>query len=210
MSGLQRRRASNGTSTGRSGVLQRVGLLVAGATVLASGLSVAACSSSSTSASTKLSPTQERAALDAGLQSQRSGDVAAAVRTYQRVLTSDPGNKFAYYNLALMSQQQDRTSQAVYLYQKALVTDPNFVPALFNLAIAVTPSDLHRAIDLYRQVIALQPTAAAAHLNLGFALKSAGQPADGDAAIATARQLDPSIGGGGTIPATQPPQSASP
>lgn len=194
----------------RRGLAQRAGIILAGATVIASGLSVAGCSSSSTSASAKLSPVQERAALNAGLQSERSGDVAAAVRDYQRVLVSNPRNAYAYYNLGVISQQQGRAAQAKYLYQHALRADPHFVPALFNMAIVVTPSDVSQAIDLYHRVIAQQPANAAAYLNLGFALRSAGQQADGDEAIAKARQFDPSLGGGGATPTTQPSPSASP
>jgi tetratricopeptide (TPR) repeat protein len=79
-------------------------------------------------------------------------------------------------------------------YRIALTIDPNFVPALFNLAILRTSSGGDReSIDLYRQVIRIDEGYAAAHLNLGFLLLDNGQEREGNAELAMAVGLDPTL-----------------
>jgi tetratricopeptide (TPR) repeat protein len=119
-------------------------------------------------------------------------DEAAA--DYRKVLVYDPRNKFAYYNLGVIEQTQGDGASAESDYRIALTIDPNFVPALFNLAILRTSSAGDReAIDLYMQVIQIDEGYAAAHLNLGFLLLDNGQERQGNAELAIAVGLDPTL-----------------
>ncbi len=131
--------------------------------------------------------------LNAGLRAELAGDTTEATTDYNKALASDPKNKYAYYNLGLIAQQQGRVNDAETNYRSALIIDPDYQPALYNLAIVLVSSDPWAAIDLYRQLIELNPKNATAYNNLGYALKTVGQTTEGDAAIATARGLDPSL-----------------
>lgn len=148
-------------------------------------------------------------ALQAGLAAHQAGDLAAAADLYREVLTHDPHNKFAFYNLGLIDQTNGNMANAENNYRIAIGIDEHFTAALFNLAILREALGVHQeAIELYRRVIALEPQNAGAHLNLGLLLRSLGQTAEGDAEVQRAREIDPSIGG--TIDATPPPPAMTP
>jgi Flp pilus assembly protein TadD len=91
----------------------------------------------------------------------------------------------------VIEDQAGRARSAENYYRLALGVDPDFPSALFNLAILRTAGgDTGEAIDLYRHIITVEPDNAAAHNNLGYALRSVGQEADGNAEITRASQLD--------------------
>jgi tetratricopeptide (TPR) repeat protein len=138
-------------------------------------------------------PTPEAQLLTAGLAAQTEGHTQSAITYFRQVLAQDPGNKYALYDLGLIYQQQGNTTTAAAQYRAALLSDPNYVPALFNLAIVRTKEAPYESIDLYRHVVALQPSYAEAHLNLGYVLRSVGQVAEGNAEIAKAVALKPSL-----------------
>jgi tetratricopeptide (TPR) repeat protein len=134
--------------------------------------------------------------LQRGLEAQRQGRLDEAAAAYHNVLDLEPRNKFAFFNLGLIDQTSGRPRAAENNYRLALSIDPDFTPALFNLA-----------IELYRQVIALNPEDAGPHLNLGLLLRSIGQETEADAEIQRAVQLDPGLGARLT---DQPRQTTSP
>lgn len=131
--------------------------------------------------------------LTQALDAHAEGDVDSAQRLYRDVLSSDPTNKFAHYNLGLIAQTNGDGASAIASYRQALAADGRFVPALFNLAILLTGSKPTEAIHLYRKVIDLQPKYAAAHLNLGFALKANGATSEGEKELRKALELDPEL-----------------
>ena len=118
-------------------------------------------------------------ALAAGIAAQQAGDLATASAKYREVLNHDPRNQYAYYNLGLIDQTNGAYASA----------DANY-----NLAIVKSAEgDNDAAIALYRQVIGQNKKNAAAHLNLGFALIDAGQKTQGNAELAKAIAIDPSL-----------------
>lgn len=131
--------------------------------------------------------------LNAALSDHANGDIDKAVEEYKKVLSSDPNNKFAYYNLGLIDQQSGRNDSAEDYYRKALAVDPDYEPALFNLAILVTTSNPAEAASLYRHLADVAPDNASAHLNLSFVLQAMGDTAGASAAAKTALELDPSL-----------------
>lgn len=143
--------------------------------------------------------------LSAGLAAQTAGQTQTAIDDYRAVLQQEPGNKYALYNLGLIDQQKGNASAAEAQYRAALVSDPNYVPALFNLAILRTKAAPYEAVDLYRHVLALQANYAEAHLNLGYVLRALGQVTEGDAEIARAVSLNPSLAATPTPKATPSP-----
>lgn len=133
-------------------------------------------------------------ALAVALQAHSQGRIEEAAELYERVLVLDPRNKFAYYNLGLIDQTRGLDDRAVAAYRQALAIDPSFVPALFNLAILRTEQGAaDEAISLYRSVIDANANHAAAHLNLGFLLLESGHRSQGEAELALATELDPSL-----------------
>jgi tetratricopeptide (TPR) repeat protein len=150
-------------------------------------LLIGACSKGTTDSD------QASLALAAGLKAHAAGRLDEAAADYRKVLVYDPRNKFAYYNLGVIEQTQGQGGSAS-AYRIALPIDPNFVPALFNLVILRTSSGGDReAVDLYKQVIQIDEGYAAAHLNLGFLLLDNGQERQGNAELAIAVGLDPTL-----------------
>jgi len=133
--------------------------------------------------------------LQQGLQAQAAGDFNAAVDAYLRVIQLDPQNKFAYYNLGVIEQSRGELPAAEGHYRTTLGLDPDFVPALFNLAILRTEAGADEAVTLYEHLIQVDPSHAAAHLNLGFLLIEQGHGRRGQKELDEAVRLDPSLEG---------------
>jgi tetratricopeptide (TPR) repeat protein len=141
-------------------------------------------------------PANESAAdaLTRGLQAQFAGKYDEATAAYFVVLTKDPKNTAAFFNLGLIAHLQSRLTAAESYYRLALEQDPNFVKALFNLAIVrATIGQNQDAVALYRKVIALEPDYADAHFNLAIVLRQLGQTAESQQEFATAQRLDPKL-----------------
>jgi tetratricopeptide (TPR) repeat protein len=167
---------------------------VARETVAAAGLSVlllAACGASTPAGPT---PAAVEALLTSGLHAQASGDFARADADYLSVVKAEPGNSLAWYDLGVIAQQRHQDTNAVGDYDRAISPNARYVPALYNLAILETASDPKLAAQLYERSIAVEPKDADAYLNLGFVERTLGHAAAGDADIAKAVALDPSLG----------------
>ncbi len=68
--------------------------------------------------------------IEAGLAAQQTGRAVTAAEDYAIVLLSlDPSNKFARYDLGILQQDAGYTDAALSLYAEALLADPNFMPA---------------------------------------------------------------------------------
>ena len=182
-------------SSGRSGSLElatRTGWLrraaVAGAFAAAAATLLAACGDSGASLSIKQS-------LAAGIAAQRAGNYSTATVDYAKVLSAEPKNAYALYDIGDVEQFQHQDAAAATHYQEALAVQPNFENALYNLAILNSKSHPAEAKALYLQVIALSPRDAVARLNLGRLLLLLGEKRSGDAQINLAVNLDPSLKG---------------
>jgi tetratricopeptide (TPR) repeat protein len=132
-------------------------------------------------------------AFAAGYRAQVQGRPAEAITDYKLVLSKDPRNKLAYYDLGVAQQQLGQNTAAEASYRALLQLDPNYVAALYNLAILRTAPSPAEAEALYRHIISLQPNHTGAHLNLGFLLRTVGRVEEGNAELRTAVALDPSV-----------------
>lgn len=162
-------------------------------------LCATACSDGGTTedATSSASPSPDAkkasAALNRGLDAHAAGDLTAAATDYNEALKYDPGNKFAFYNLALIDEASGNYGLAEAKYRSALKTDPAYEPALFNLAILRTSRDPKEAIDLYRRAVAADRKDASAWLNLGLLLRASGDQREGDKSVRRAISLNPEL-----------------
>ena len=133
-------------------------------------------------------------ALSRGIAAHNAGRIDEAKQAYYETLYRDPRNKFAFYNLGQIARIAQMFAVAEGYYRSALEIDANYGPALFGLAaVRQQLGGTAEAIDLYRKDIAIEPTNAAAHFNLGILLRLTGKTAEGDAEIARGIQLDPKL-----------------
>ncbi|KJK55050.1 hypothetical protein UK12_31100 [Saccharothrix sp. ST-888] len=168
--------------------------MVAGWVQLSKGNPAATPSAKSGHAASAAKPVSEaEALLQAGIKQGQIHDLPGAARTFKRVLELDSDNKLAWYNLGVIAQHDNRTADALAAYDKALKTDPGFESALYNKAILVGPSDTDQAIAILQRIVAADPKAATAYLNLGHALAKKDHDEEARGAFDHAIQADPSL-----------------
>ena len=170
----------------------------AAAAALALALALGACSSSSKPGATGTTTAQDAKEtakiLKRGLQEQLAGNIADAEKDFKDVISRDPNNKYAFYDLGLIYQNQKKASDAEAQYRLALAIDPKFEVALYNLGILrANANDVSGAIDLYRRAITANAKDANAHFNLGLLLRGQGKTPEGNAEVQTAVNLDASL-----------------
>lgn len=95
------------------------------------------------------------------------GQGPQAAFLYRELLTQDPQNYSAQYNLSILLFDQNRISQAKAAFQRCLELRPDDTDALYNLALLhemgtdgqrLGPgAELEKAVELYKGVIALSP-----------------------------------------------------
>ena len=131
--------------------------------------------------------------LAAGIAAQRAGNFGMATTYYSKVLSAEPKNVYALYDLGDVEQFQHQNAAAATHYQQALAINPKFENALYNLAIIDSKSNPAEAKVLYLQVISLSPKDAVARLNLGRVLLLLGEKDAANAQINLAVNLEPSL-----------------
>jgi tetratricopeptide (TPR) repeat protein len=153
-------------------------------------------------------PTTAASLVSQGLKAQLAGDESTAESTYQQAIKLDPNNAVAHYDLGTVYDRQGSRVLAVKEYTATLVINPSFADALFNLAVDTSTSDPAGAEQLYLRVVALQPTFAAAWLNVGFILQGEGKIAQARADWARAVAIDASLAS--HVPTPSPSAAAGP
>ena len=132
--------------------------------------------------------------LNAGLAASSQGQADQAATHFRACVAADSLNKTCIYNLGVLAQQAKHAAEAENDYRLALLIDPQFPGALFNLAILrAEAGSIDEAIALNRAYITIKPENAFAHLNLGLLLRASGHVKEGEAELATARSLDPTV-----------------
>ncbi len=167
------------------------------AVLLLATLLLAACNSAPTGEPTEVTSAAPRGqgdALTRGLQAHVDGDFDVAIGAYQQVLTDDPNNKLALYNLGQVHQSQGNNTEAEDCYRQTLEVDPEYTPALFNLAILRTAvGDNEEAVQLYKRVVEIDENNAGAYLNMGFALQQLGRDGEAKKSFERALDIDPEL-----------------
>ena len=151
-----------------------------------------------------------QAKIDEGVAAQKAGRTDEAERLYEEVLSNDPNNKLANFNLGVAAQIAGDMEKAEGLYEKSLDADPKFLPALFNLAILQERTDrAEESAETYRRLLEQYPDNGPAHLNYGFLLtQKLNKPDEGREEFRKAVENDPTLAP--RIPADMRPAPAAP
>lgn len=117
---------------------------------------------------------------------------ALAAMVFARWTELQPNSAEPWSNLGLCLLHLREAGKARQLLEYALELDPSFVAARYNLGDVYREMGLQEARLANAQAcVALQPTAAIAHNNLGTALQDGGQPEAAKQAFLQALQCDP-------------------
>lgn len=98
---------------------------------------------------------------------RESGDCAAAIPEYRRVVESRPAHRDAHTNLGICLAQSGQLDEAERSLRRALEIDPAFARGYTNLgALAIVAGDPGRALDFYREALAQDPQNVLARMQL--------------------------------------------
>jgi tetratricopeptide (TPR) repeat protein len=136
-----------------------------------------------------------QAKLEQGVAAYNEGRPDRARELYNEVLSQDPDNAVANFNLGVAAHHEKRLPEAETYYRKALETDPDFVVALFNYAILKeNQGDYETAERNYRRILEKNPDEIGARVNLGFLLvEKLNRREEGIQELGKALELDPRV-----------------
>jgi Flp pilus assembly protein TadD len=122
----------------------------------------------------------------------QQGKSAEAVVALEKALAVDPKHWKAHNNMALASIDLGEFELAEAHYRESLAIEPQ--PAIYNdLGFVLERQGIaEEAIEAYRKAIALDPSLASAHYNLGSSLARSGQFAEAEKHLRTAVEKQPS------------------
>ena len=131
--------------------------------------------------------------LKQGLSQAEAKQLDQAETTFKNVLLLDPNNVYALYNLGVIEQTRNNAAGALTYYDKALSADSTYTPAMYNKAIILEASNLDAALSLYKQIVAINPSASTAYLRMAFVYAKQGESQKAEEARAKAIALDASL-----------------
>ena len=128
--------------------------------------------------------------LAKAVQLHKSGDLAGAIKLYEKVVRSSPKHATSHNLLGLACFQAGKLERAADSISKALVLKPGLPDAHFNLGTVFQALEQHeRAIEHYRQAIGERATDADAHNNLGIGTQGPWPHGEGQLSIFARRLL---------------------
>lgn len=117
---------------------------------------------------------------------ERSGQIADSLQCYVRIAEQHPELPLVWHRMAVAYDKVGRAEYAATCYQRALMLDPNNAEILCDCGYGrYLQGDLASAEKYCRQAVAIDPSSARAHNNLGFVLAKS---ANGEAAMDQFRQ----------------------
>lgn len=128
-----------------------------------------------------------------GISQANAHMLAQATTTFEDVLLLSPNNVYALYNLGVIDQSQGNSRGALSYYNQVLSVDGTYTPAMYNKAIIVEVTDLGAALSLYKQIVAINPKASTAYLQMAFIYAKQGQDLKAAEARTKAVSLDASL-----------------
>ena len=128
--------------------------------------------------------------VNLGIQQGQAGKLDEAKETFERVLTLDGTNKYAWFNLGYIAQSRNQVDDAIKNYDKALQADSSYKPALYNKAIVSESKEPAAAVALYQEILAIDSKSATAHLRLGLLFAKQGDETGANREFQAAVTLD--------------------
>ena len=126
---------------------------------------------------------------------RQSGDLVAALASFDRAIRLKPDAVAALTNRGLVLQDMGLVDEAIRSYQTALRHDPDAPEALNNLGLALQDAgSLEEAVVAFDRALDSAPAFAAAHYNRGDALSELGRLDDAKFAIDAALAIDADLG----------------
>jgi len=132
------------------------------------------------------------AAIVAGYDALRSGDLPAARRSYAAAVAAEPANVDAHLGLATVEARMGNVSAAASYYRRVLDLDPRNATALAGLASMADLSNPETLEEQLRTDLARYPQSAALHFALGNLYASRGRWESAQSAFFEALRLEPS------------------
>jgi Tfp pilus assembly protein PilF len=132
------------------------------------------------------------AAILAGYDALRSGDMQAARRNYAAAVAAEPANVDAHLGLATVEARLGNVSAAASYYRRVLDLDPRNATALAGLASMADLSNPETLEEQLRTDLARYPQSAALHFALGNLYASRGRWESAQSAFFEALRLEPS------------------
>lgn len=129
---------------------------------------------------------------NAGLDSQRSGNLGNALNNYSTALNICPFFSEAANNLGIVFQQQGQLTIAENILRYALSTKSDYVDALFNLANTLKLQHNHVSAEIYyRKALEIIPQYPDVHYNLGNVLQEQGRIEEAISSLRQALEIRP-------------------
>lgn len=111
---------------------------------------------------------RSREYLDAGARAVRMGNARKAERYYEKLLSFDPANGRAYYNLGALYSQQGRVEEALAMLAKAQDVEPRLTIARDQISkILFDLGRMEEVRQLWSNLLESGDDVFAAHVNLG-------------------------------------------
>ena len=144
-------------------------------------------------AASSTSVSQVSSLLKTGISQADDKNWSAAEATFERVLSAEPGNVYANYNLGVIYQTTGNANEAIAYYDAALAANATYTPAMYNEAILLESTQPTEAIAVYEKIVSLNPKAATAYLRMSLVQAQQGDASAADANYAKAIKLQPSL-----------------
>lgn len=140
----------------------------------------------------QLKPVWPEAEINLALACHRAGQYERAEKILIALRERDPENLAALKGLASVALSQERHEHALELHETLLELGGPHADVYYNCGVlAQTLHQLQRAVDFYRDAIAVRPDFPEALLNLGHALKALGQADEARSVWIPALELRP-------------------
>ncbi len=95
--------------------------------------------------------------LDDAIALYEKQNYSVALREFDKILSSDSTNAYAYYYKALIYDEQKKPKDAMAQYKKAIEIDPKFTLAVYGLAVALdTLENYKEAVENYDKYLTLR------------------------------------------------------
>ena len=131
------------------------------------------------------------AEVAAGYDQLRQGNLAAARRSYEAALSSNPADLDALLGLGTVEARAGSRTTAAILYRRALDVDPRNATALAGLAALADAARPDAVESELRSDLARNPASGALHFALGNVLAAQARWAEAQAEYYEAHRLDP-------------------